>query len=164
MSSITWPFSPFYTVHAISYRCPIVTKSLSRAVFEITGLKDIEIATFYVLSSAHKPFQQTTRTERLQTSVLVSPWSVHLKIQPLWQCTHISGLLGRQINTNSSVQFGFNEINSQVLFHCSYQCYKIATQSRSHNRGLNVYVIVTAVINELKMTFVASMDVYTIQH
>jgi len=28
-------------VYAISYRCPIVTESLSLAVFEITGLKDI---------------------------------------------------------------------------------------------------------------------------
>jgi len=31
------------TAHAISYRCPIVTESLPRAVFEITGLKDIGI-------------------------------------------------------------------------------------------------------------------------
>jgi len=41
-SSVMWPFS---STHAISYRCPIVTESLSRAVFEITGLKDIRVMT-----------------------------------------------------------------------------------------------------------------------
>jgi len=34
--SVTWPFD---TAHAISYMCPIVTESLSRAVFKITGNK-----------------------------------------------------------------------------------------------------------------------------
>jgi len=33
------------SAHSISNRCRIVTKSLSRAVFEITGLKDIGITT-----------------------------------------------------------------------------------------------------------------------
>ena len=32
-SLITWPF---YTTHAISYRCPVVAESLSRAVFKIS--------------------------------------------------------------------------------------------------------------------------------
>jgi len=41
-SSITRPFD---TAHAISYRCPVVTESLSRAVFEIMGLKGIGITT-----------------------------------------------------------------------------------------------------------------------
>ena len=35
----------FDTTHAISYTCLVVTKSLSRAVFEIMGLKDIGITT-----------------------------------------------------------------------------------------------------------------------
>ena len=37
-SSVTWPFG---IAHAITYGCPIVTESLSRAIFEIMGLKDI---------------------------------------------------------------------------------------------------------------------------
>jgi len=41
-SSVTCLFD---TTHAISYRCPIVTESLSRAVFEIRGLKDIGVMT-----------------------------------------------------------------------------------------------------------------------
>jgi len=45
MSLITWPFDTA-TAHAISYRCPVVTESLSSwAVFKITGLKDIGITT-----------------------------------------------------------------------------------------------------------------------
>jgi len=35
-SSVTWPFD---TAYAISYRCHIVTESLSRAVLEIMGFK-----------------------------------------------------------------------------------------------------------------------------
>jgi len=34
-----------YGSFGISYRCPIVTESLSRAIFKITGLKDIGITT-----------------------------------------------------------------------------------------------------------------------
>jgi len=41
-SSITWPFD---TAHAISYRCLVVTKSLSRAVLKIMGLKDTGVTT-----------------------------------------------------------------------------------------------------------------------
>jgi len=41
-SSVTRPFDSAY---AISYRCPIVTESLSRAVFEITCIKDMGVMT-----------------------------------------------------------------------------------------------------------------------
>ena len=41
-SSVTWPN---YSAYAISYRCPIATNSLSRAVFEIMGLIDIGVTT-----------------------------------------------------------------------------------------------------------------------
>jgi len=41
-SSVMWPFG---IAHAISYRCPIVTESLSQAIFEIKGLKDIRVTT-----------------------------------------------------------------------------------------------------------------------
>jgi len=40
-SSVTRPYD---TAHAISYRCPVVTKSLSGAVFEIMGLKDLDLS------------------------------------------------------------------------------------------------------------------------
>jgi len=42
MSLVTRPFD---TARAISYRCPIVTESVSRAVFEIMGFKDIGVTT-----------------------------------------------------------------------------------------------------------------------
>jgi len=50
-SSVTWPID---STCAISYRCPFVTETLSRAIFEITGLKDIGVTlTFqgHVMSS-----------------------------------------------------------------------------------------------------------------
>jgi len=36
---------PFDTAYSISYRCPVATDSLSRAVFEITDIKDIGVTT-----------------------------------------------------------------------------------------------------------------------
>jgi len=41
-SSVTRPFDSAY---AISYRCPIVTESLSRAIFEMTCIKDMGVMT-----------------------------------------------------------------------------------------------------------------------
>jgi len=41
-SSITGPFD---TMRATSYRCSVVIESLSRAIFEIRGLKDIGVMT-----------------------------------------------------------------------------------------------------------------------
>ena len=32
---------PIHSTYAISYGCPTVTKSLSRAIFELTGLKNV---------------------------------------------------------------------------------------------------------------------------
>jgi len=63
-SSITWPFD---TAHAISYRCPIVTKSLSRAVFEITGLKDIGITTLTFHGHVTSSMTSSFDTECAQT-------------------------------------------------------------------------------------------------
>jgi len=51
VTSITWPFD---TVHAISYRCPVVTESRTRAVFEITGLKDIGRPWPYMVTWLHR--------------------------------------------------------------------------------------------------------------
>jgi len=45
-STVTWPFD---SQVAISYRCFIVTKSLSRAVFEIMGTKHIGVTTLTFL-------------------------------------------------------------------------------------------------------------------
>jgi len=100
-SLVTWPFDSPGAIWTISYRCSIVTKSLSPAIFEIMGPKHIGVTTLtflgYVTSSVTSPIDPPYVIS-YWCPIVTKPLSLAVfeLFGPQYQCAHTDGQKHRQ--------------------------------------------------------------------